>query len=157
MTHDLDTEWPNIGTENKSQWPELEKKEKSTGEHSKKSSREGALELQILFLVVVERVLKNKRKLLLCKIFRDPFGSWVSDPKIADIRTCMCACVGCVGVCVVCVCVFPVALEAQQRYFSYRTILVAIVSQNDFVLVLLGYRTSIARYVAKWGIALITV
>ena len=44
-------------------------------------------------------------------------------------------------------------LEAQQRYFSYRAILVAIVSQNSFVLVLMGYRTIIARYVAKWGIA----
>ena len=31
----------------------------------------------------------------------------------------------------------------------------AIVSQNLFVLVFLGYRTSIARYVTKWGIALI--
>ena len=31
----------------------------------------------------------------------------------------------------------------------------AIISQNFFVLVFLGYRTSIARYVAKWGIALI--
>ena len=45
------------------------------------------------------------------------------------------------------------ALEAQQRYFSYRAILVAIVSQNSFVLVFMGYRTIIARYVAKWGIA----
>ena len=44
-------------------------------------------------------------------------------------------------------------LEAQQRYFSYRAILVAIVSQNYFVLVLMGYRTIIARYVAKRGIA----
>ena len=42
-------------------------------------------------------------------------------------------------------------LEAQQRYFSYRVILVAIVSQNSFVLVLMGYRTIIARYVAKMG------
>ena len=46
-----------------------------------------------------------------------------------------------------------VALEAQQRYFSYRAILAAIVSQNLFVLVFMGYRTIIARYVAKWGIA----
>ena len=45
------------------------------------------------------------------------------------------------------------ALEAQQRYFSYRAILVAIVSQNSFVLAFVGYRTIIARYVAKWGIA----
>ena len=44
-------------------------------------------------------------------------------------------------------------LEAQQRYFSYRAILVAIVSQNFLVLVFMGYRTFIARYVAKWGIA----
>ena len=43
--------------------------------------------------------------------------------------------------------------EAQQRYFSYRAILVAIVSQNSFVLVFMGYRTIIAQYVAKWGIA----
>ena len=46
-----------------------------------------------------------------------------------------------------------VYLEAQQRYFSYRAMLVAIVSQNFFVLVLVGFRTSIARYVAKRGIA----
>ena len=44
-------------------------------------------------------------------------------------------------------------LEAQQRYFSYRAKVVAIVSQNYLVLVFLGYRTIIARYVAKWGIA----
>ena len=44
-------------------------------------------------------------------------------------------------------------LEAQQRYFSYRAMFVAIVSQNSFVLVLMGYRTSITRYVAEWGIA----
>ena len=44
-------------------------------------------------------------------------------------------------------------LEAQERYFSYRAMLVAIVSQNYFVLVFVGYRTIIARYVAKWGIA----
>ena len=47
----------------------------------------------------------------------------------------------------------PPHLEAQQRYFSCRTILVAIVSQNSLVLVIMGYRTSIARHVAKWGIA----
>ena len=45
------------------------------------------------------------------------------------------------------------ALEAQQRYFSYCAILVAIVSQNSFVPVFVGYRTIIARYVAKGGIA----
>ena len=45
----------------------------------------------------------------------------------------------------------PSALEAQQRYFSYRAILVAIVSQIFFVLVVMGYRTIIARYVANWG------
>ena len=44
-------------------------------------------------------------------------------------------------------------LEAQQRYFSYRAILVAIVSRNSFVLVCVGYRTIIVRYVANWGIA----
>ena len=42
-------------------------------------------------------------------------------------------------------------VEAQQRYFSYRAILVAIVSLNSLVLVFMGYRTIIARYVAKWG------
>ena len=44
-------------------------------------------------------------------------------------------------------------LEAQQRYFSYRAMLVAIVSQIFFVFVFMGYRTIIARYAAKWGIA----
>ena len=44
-------------------------------------------------------------------------------------------------------------LEAQQRYFSYRAMLVAIVSQNILALVFVGYRKVIARYVAKWGIA----
>ena len=44
-------------------------------------------------------------------------------------------------------------LEAQQRYFSYRAILVAIVSRNPFVLVFVGYRTIFARYVTKRGIA----
>ena len=43
--------------------------------------------------------------------------------------------------------------EAQQRYFSYRAMLVAIASQNLFVLVFMGYRTIIARYVAKRGIS----
>ena len=44
-------------------------------------------------------------------------------------------------------------LEAQQRYLSYRAMLVAIVSQNSFVLVFMGHRAIIVRYVAKWGIA----
>ena len=44
-------------------------------------------------------------------------------------------------------------LEAQQRYFSYYAMLVATVSQNSFVLVFVGYRTIITRYVAKWGIS----
>ena len=43
------------------------------------------------------------------------------------------------------------AIPDQQRHLS--SILVAIVSQNSFVLVFVGYRTIIARYVAKWGIA----
>ena len=46
------------------------------------------------------------------------------------------------------------SLEAQQRNFSYCAILSAMVSRNSFVLVFLLYRTSIERYVAKWGIAL---
>ena len=37
-------------------------------------------------------------------------------------------------------------LEAQQGYFSYHAILVAIILQNSFVLVFLGYRSIIARY-----------
>ena len=45
------------------------------------------------------------------------------------------------------------SLEGQQRYCSHRAILVAIVSQNSFVLVVMGCRTIIARYIAKWGIA----
>ena len=44
-------------------------------------------------------------------------------------------------------------LEAQQRYLSCLAILAAIVSQSSSVLVFMGYRTIIARYVAKWGIA----
>ena len=48
----------------------------------------------------------------------------------------------------------PQTLEAQQRYFSYRAILAAIVSQSSILcLFLWGIRTIIARYVAKWGIA----
>ena len=46
------------------------------------------------------------------------------------------------------------ALEAgQQRYWSYRAILAAIVSQSSLVLVFVMYRATIARYIAKWGIA----
>ena len=44
-------------------------------------------------------------------------------------------------------------LEAHQRYFSYCAILVAIVLQNYLVFVFMGYRTTIARHVAKWSIA----
>ena len=44
-------------------------------------------------------------------------------------------------------------LDAQQRYFPYRAILVAIVSRSSLVLVFMGYRPIVARYVAKWGIA----
>ena len=39
--------------------------------------------------------------------------------------------------------------------FISLAMLSAIVSQNCFVLVFLGHRTSIARYVAEWGIALL--
>ena len=46
-------------------------------------------------------------------------------------------------------------LEAQERYFSSREILAAIVSHNHFELVFVAHRTIIARYVAKWGIALV--
>ena len=45
----------------------------------------------------------------------------------------------------------PKPLEAQQRYFPYRAILVATVSQNVFFFFF--FRTIIARYVANWGIA----
>ena len=44
-------------------------------------------------------------------------------------------------------------VEAQQRYFSYHEILVAIVSQYLFALAWKGYHIIIARYVAKCGIA----
>ena len=44
-------------------------------------------------------------------------------------------------------------LEAQQRYFSYRAILVAIVSQNSFVLAFMGYRTIIARNTLQNGVS----
>ena len=37
-------------------------------------------------------------------------------------------------------------LEAQQRYFSYHAIRVAIVSQNSFVLVLMGYTRCLMGY-----------
>ena len=40
-------------------------------------------------------------------------------------------------------------LETQQRYFPYRRILVAIVSQKYFVLVFMRCRTIIGRYVVK--------
>ena len=43
-------------------------------------------------------------------------------------------------------------IEAQQRYLSYRAILVAIVSQT-LPCLFLWYRTIIVRYVAKRGIA----
>ena len=43
-------------------------------------------------------------------------------------------------------------LEAQQRYFSYCALLVAMVSQNSCPLVFVGYCTIIARCVAKSGI-----
>ena len=46
-----------------------------------------------------------------------------------------------------------ISLEVRQRYFSYCTILAAIVSQNYLVLVFVGYRIIMARYVTKWGIA----
>ena len=48
---------------------------------------------------------------------------------------------------------YHVILEAQQRYFSYRAIFVAIVSQDSLVLVLMGYRTIITWCIAKRGIA----
>ena len=43
-------------------------------------------------------------------------------------------------------------LTGPTAILSYRAMLGAIVSQKDFVLVFVGYRTIIARYVAKWGI-----
>ena len=44
-------------------------------------------------------------------------------------------------------------LRGPTAILSYRAIFVTTVSQTSFVLVLMGYRTIIARYVAKWGIA----
>ena len=49
--------------------------------------------------------------------------------------------------------IVAIALEPQQRYFSYRAMLVAIVSHNCLVLVFMGCRTIIARSVVTWGIA----
>ena len=58
--------------------------------------------------------------------------------------------------------IIVVVFGAQHEYFSYRAILVAIISQNYFVLVFTGiaqlsrdafqisYRTLIARYIANW-------
>ena len=40
-------------------------------------------------------------------------------------------------------------LEAQQQCFSYRAIAVVLVRQNSFVLVSMGYRRIVARYLAK--------
>ena len=44
-------------------------------------------------------------------------------------------------------------LEAQQQYFSYRAMLTGTISQKYFVFVFMGYRTFIARQIAKRGIA----
>ena len=44
-------------------------------------------------------------------------------------------------------------LRSPATIISYRAIFVAIVLQNSLVFVLTGYRTIIARYIAKWGIA----
>ena len=43
----------------------------------------------------------------------------------------------------------------ELRGLAVILYIAAIVSQNSFVRLLLGYRASIARYVAEWGIALI--
>ena len=45
------------------------------------------------------------------------------------------------------------SLEAQQRYFSYRVILVAIVSRNSFVLVFFGVSHKYRAIRSKTGIA----
>ena len=42
-------------------------------------------------------------------------------------------------------------LEAQQRYFSYRAILAAIVSQNSFVLVFVGVSHNYRAIRCKMG------
>ena len=44
------------------------------------------------------------------------------------------------------------ALEAQQRYFSYRAIL-ATVSHNSFVLVFMGYRHNVSRDMLQNGVS----
>ena len=46
-----------------------------------------------------------------------------------------------------------VALRGPAAILSYRAILVAMVSQNSSVLVFMGYRTIIGRYIAKCHIA----
>ena len=50
--------------------------------------------------------------------------------------------------------VHPASLEAllSRHFSSSRGLLVAIVSQNSFVLVFVAYRTIVAQYVAKWGV-----
>ena len=47
----------------------------------------------------------------------------------------------------------PPPRAGKIKISETSTKLVAIVSQNSFGLVFMGYRTVIARYVAKWGIA----
>ena len=42
-------------------------------------------------------------------------------------------------------------LEAQEQFFLYHAVLLAIISHNSLRLVLAGYRTIMARYVAKVG------
>ena len=42
-------------------------------------------------------------------------------------------------------------LRGPAAMLSYRDMPLGIVSQNSFVLTFMGYRTFIARYVAKWG------
>ena len=42
---------------------------------------------------------------------------------------------------------------SRQNSLCLLVFLSLIVSQNSFVLVFVGFRTNIARYVAKWGIA----
>ena len=46
-----------------------------------------------------------------------------------------------------------IPLEARQRYFSYRAILVAMVSQNYLALAFVGYRAIIVRDMLQNGVS----
>ena len=69
-----------------------ERKKNPLGENY--SSGENSPKVADLSLVMVERVLslgaKKSTQTFLYKVFRQPFGSWTSAPKIVDVRTQKC-------------------------------------------------------------------